>query len=139
MSEVSVILVVYIGVLSVLPFYHQPHSELIHSLQNKLLSCFIREVAPGRSVLAGEAAAGQAGAGSHPQEAQSLLLLPSQVLTSQPGDAIFEVARFGDGPWASCLGFIFPIQQSKLTEPEKKTTCQFLHILLNTALGFDND
>lgn len=57
---------VYTGVFSVLPFYHQTHSELINSLQNKLLSCLAGEVAQSRAVLAGEAAAGQARAGSYP-------------------------------------------------------------------------
>lgn len=32
---------------------------------------------------------------------KGLVPLPSQVLTSQPGDAISDMARFRDGPWAS--------------------------------------
>jgi len=105
-------------------------------LQNKLLSCLVREVAQSRAALAGEAAAGQACAGSHAREARSLLPLPSQVLASEAGETISEAARFGDGPRASCMGFTFPTQQSKLTEP-KNNCCQFLHVPLNTALAFD--
>lgn len=99
-------------------FLPPPHLELIHSLQNKLPSCLVREVAQSRSVLATEA--GQACAGSHPQEPRSLLLLPSQVLTSQRGDAISEVGglEMDHGPvvWASS----FP--SSKANWQNQKTT-----------------
>lgn len=57
-------------------------------------------------------------------------------LTSQPGGAISEAARFAGGPWASCVGFIFPIQQSRLCQNQKKNCCQFPHVPLNTALAF---
>lgn len=125
---------VYTGLFSVLPFYHQTHSELINSLQNKLLSCLAGEVAQNRSVLAGGAAAGQACAGSHPRDTRSFVPLPSRVLTFHPDDESSEVARFGDGPWASCVGFTFPVQQRELTEPETNC-CQLLHFSLNIAVA----
>lgn len=57
-------------------------------------------------------------------------------LTSQSRGGITEEARFAGRPWASCAASNFPIQQSRLCQ-NQKTTCQFPHVPLNTALAFD--
>lgn len=111
----------------VLPSYHQPHLELIHSLQNKLLSCLLRDVAQSRTALERQ---------QQDRLVQAAALRRHQTASAQPGDAASEVARFGDGPWASCVGSIFPRQQSTLKEPENNR-CQFQHVPLNTTLAFD--
>lgn len=70
-------LVVYVGVSSVLPITDVARSQF-HS-QSKLVSCPVGGLAQSRSALAGDAAAGQDSAGSHPREERSSLPLPSPV------------------------------------------------------------